>query len=101
MVRAIHPDEIKHEFVELTSGFELQTVVMDTSKAEDLASWIEDEMGVTVVDRQQTNKMACEDYEAVMEGLRNGTLKHVADVGLRSHALNAIAQAAAGRRPAV
>jgi phage terminase large subunit-like protein len=89
---SIHPDEIKHEFVELTAGFELQTVVMDTSKAEDLASWIEDEMGVTVVDRQQTNKMACEDYEAVMEGLRNGTLKHVADLGLKSHALNAIAR---------
>ena len=32
------------------------------------------------------------DYEAFMEGLRNGTLKHTGDRDLRAHVLNAIAR---------
>jgi hypothetical protein len=65
---------------------------MDVSKAEDIASWIEDELGVTVIDRVQSNQFACADYEAFMDGLRNRTLKHTGDEGLRSHVLNAIAR---------
>ena len=89
---SIHPDEIKHEFLELGGDFRIRTIVMDISKAEDIGAWLEDELGVTVIDRQQTNKMACEDYEAFMDGLRNGTLKHMGDHGLKAHALNAIAR---------
>jgi hypothetical protein len=65
---------------------------MDMERAADIASWIEDELGVPVIDRGQSNKFACADYEAFMNGLRNGTLKHSGDDGLRSHVLNAIAR---------
>lgn len=88
----LHPDEIKHAYYELAGTYTLQTVVMDTSKAEDIGSWIEDELNVKVVDRGQTNQPAVQDYQAFMEGLRNGTLKHTGHQGLRVHVLNAIAR---------
>jgi hypothetical protein len=65
---------------------------MDTSRAEQLASWIESDIGATVVDRSQTNKLAAEDYERFMDALRNGWLHHTGDAGLTQHALNAIAR---------
>lgn len=88
----LHPDEIKEAFFQLNDDYSIQTVVMDTSKAEDIGSWIEDELNVEVIDRGQTNQPAVQDYQAFMEGLRNGTLKHTGDVGLRGHVLNAIAR---------
>jgi hypothetical protein len=89
---SMHPDVIKDAVLELTGSFKLRTVVMDMERAADIASWIEDELGVTVIDRGQSNKLACADYEAFMDGLRNGTLKHTGDSGLRSHVLHAIAR---------
>jgi phage terminase large subunit-like protein len=89
---SMHPDVIKDAVLELTQSFKLRTVVMDMERAADIASWIEDELGVTVIDRGQSNKLACADYEAFMDGLRNGTLKHTGDAGLRSHVLHAIAR---------
>jgi len=87
----LHPDEIKSAFHELASANTVETVVMDTSKAEDIAAWLE-EQGVTVLERGNTNQPAVQDYEAFMDGLRNGTLKHTGDAGLRAHVLNAIAR---------
>jgi hypothetical protein len=66
---------------------------MDMHRAEDIAAWIEDEMGVTVIDHAQgQTKTHVQDFQAFMEGLRNGTLKHTGDDGLRAHVLNAIAR---------
>jgi hypothetical protein len=89
---SMHPDEIKDALLELSHGFKIGTVVMDMERAADIGSWIEDELGVTVIDRSQTNKLACGDFEAFMDGLRNGTLKHTGDHGLKAHVLNAIAR---------
>jgi hypothetical protein len=89
---SMHPDEIKDAVLELHTAYSLRTVVMDMERAADIASWIEDELGITVIDRGQSNKLACADYEAFMDGLRNGTLKHTGDAGLRSHVLHAIAR---------
>lgn len=86
-----HPDEIKGAFCEIQERNDPQTVIMDTSKAEDIAAWLE-EQGVTVIERGNTNQPAVQDYEAVMDGLRNGTLKHTGHPGLRAHVLNAIAR---------
>jgi hypothetical protein len=47
---------------------------------------------VTVIDRGQGNKDAVADYDAFMEGPRNGTLKHTGCPDLRSHVLHAIAR---------
>lgn len=87
----LHPDEIKDAYLQLAERNNVLTVVMDTSKAEDIAAWIE-EQGVTVLERGTTNQPAVQDYEAFMDGLRNGTLKHTGDPALRSHVLNAIAR---------
>jgi phage terminase large subunit-like protein len=87
----LHPDEIKNAFEEIADRNAVASVVMDTSKAEDTAAWLE-EQGVTVIDRGNTNQPAVQDYEAFMEGLRNDTLKHTGHPGLRAHVLNAIAR---------
>jgi hypothetical protein len=89
---SMHPDEIKHAMLELRDDYRLGTVVMDMERAADIAAWIEDELGVTVIDRQQSNKFACADYEAFMDGLRNGTVKHTGDPDLRAHVLHAVAR---------
>jgi len=70
----------------------IHTVVMDMSRAEQLARWLETEIGAVVIDRTQTNQWAVEDYDRFMEALRNGWLKHSNDPGLTTHALNAIAR---------
>jgi hypothetical protein len=89
---SMHPDEIKDAVMELTSAFKVGTVVMDVHNAEDIAAWIEDELGITVIDRQQGNKAMVADYNAFMDGLRNGTLKHTGCPDLRAHVLHAIAR---------
>ena len=53
---------------------------MDMHRAEDIAAWVEEELGVTVIDHDhRAVKMHVADYEAFMDGLRNGTVKHVKD----------------------
>jgi phage terminase large subunit-like protein len=90
---SIHPDEIKSALYELADGFRVDAVVMDMHRAEDIAAWIEDEMGVTVIDHDhRAVKTHVADFEAFMDGLRNGTVKHNGDRGLKAHALNAIAR---------
>lgn len=74
----------------------LHTVVMDTTRAEQLAEWIRTELGAEVIDRPQTNSFAAADYEYFCEALRHGWLKHVGDAGLTRHALNAVAKVLPG-----
>lgn len=78
--------------LELAHGYQIGTVVMDLSKAEDIAAWIEDELGVSIEDHGQGNQFKVREFDAFMDGLRNGTLKHTGDQGLRTHVLNAIAR---------
>jgi phage terminase large subunit-like protein len=90
---SIHPDEMKHALLEYAGEYRLRTVVMDMHRAEDIAAWVEEELGVTVIDHDHRQvKMHVRDYEAFMDGLRNGTVKHVKDDELRPHILNAIAR---------
>lgn len=90
---SMHPDDIKNALLELAAEYQVETVVMDMHFAEDIAAWVEDTMGVTVIDhahrRTQTH---VEDYLAFTDGLRNGTVTHTGDPGLRAHVLNAIAR---------
>jgi phage terminase large subunit-like protein len=90
---SLHPDEIKNALMELAADYQLETVVMDMHRAEDIAAWVEDTLGVTVIDHAQgQTRTHVQDYEAFMEGLRNGTVKHTGDHDLRAHVLNAIAR---------
>lgn len=88
----MHPDVVKRAFEAIQNINPVDAVVIDMERAEDIAAWLEDENDVTVIDRPQGNALAVEDYDAFMEGLRNGTLKHTGDPGLRSHVMNAIAR---------
>lgn len=94
----MHPDEPKAAFERLFDSYRVETVVMDLTRAEDLASWLEDECGMTVIDWPQGNAQAATDYEAFMGRLRNGQLKHCGDPGLTSHVMHAIARALPGDR---
>jgi phage terminase large subunit-like protein len=85
-----HPDVLKMAFQEIASSRAVSTIVMDTNRAEDLAAWFSDELGLIVVDRAQTPVPQAQDYERFMEALRQGWLRHSGDAGLRQHALNAV-----------
>ncbi len=87
---SLDPNLVEHALLVLDARNPIDTLVMDTSKAEQLAAWAETELGCTVVDRTQSNAMACLDYARFMEALRLGWVKHTGDPGLTSHALNAV-----------
>lgn len=75
-------------------------VVMDREKAAQIAAWIEEELGLEVVERGRTNEPAAADYENFMEGLRpppdqdgtrrSATLHHTGDREFRQHVMNAV-----------
>ena len=76
----------------MAQKYKIHSCVMDMSKAEDIAHWVEDELKIQVWDHPNGNNQHVADYNAVMGGLRNKTLKHTGDPDLRAHALNAIAR---------
>lgn len=89
---SLDPGLVERALIELNERNPLHTVVMDMSRAEQLAAWMSDELGVRVIDRSQANASAVDDYEKFMEALRMGWLKHSGDMGLTRHALNAVAR---------
>lgn len=89
---SMDPTLIENALTALHARNPLHTVVMDTSRAEQLAEWIARELGATVIEHGQGNAQAAEDYELFMQALRSGWLKHQGDRGLTEHALNAIAR---------
>jgi hypothetical protein len=90
--RSLEPEAVKQAVRGLLSRYRVTTVVMDPDRARDMAAWMSDELDLRVVFRAQTSKPQGEDYERFMEGLRNGWIRHSGDVGLRRHALNAVAR---------
>lgn len=89
---SLDPEEVERALWEIHQRNPIHTVVMDTSRAEQLGAWIRTKIGAVVVDRQQTNPQAVQDFDDFMEALRNGWLKHAGDAGMAKHALNAIAK---------
>jgi phage terminase large subunit-like protein len=84
--------KIETAFTELHARTPVEIVVMDMSRAEQLAAWLSSQLGALVIDWPQGNATAAHDFERFMEALRNGWLKHSGDEGLTTHALNAIAK---------
>jgi len=70
----------------------IHTVVMDMTGGEQLAAWIESELGARVIDRGTKNADAVVDYAKFMEALRLGWLRHTGDPGLKRHVMNAVAR---------
>ena len=90
---------------EITDAFEtiharnpIGRVVMDREKGEMIAAWLEEHLGVEVVERGRTNEPASEDYERFMEALREGWLHHTGHAELRTHAMNAVVRHLPGDR---
>jgi hypothetical protein len=88
----LDPYLVKRSIAEIHERNPIGTVVMDTSRAEELGLWIEEEIGAVVVDRAQTNQFAVEDYDRFMEALRAKWLRHPNDPEFNRHVLNAIAR---------
>ncbi len=83
-------NEIKQAFLEIHEAHPIDVVVLDPSNAQDIAQWLDQELGCTVVMRAQTNEFAIADYGAFMQGIRANTLRHSGHSGLRRHVLSAI-----------
>jgi phage terminase large subunit-like protein len=88
----LDPYVVQRAIVEIHDRTPIHTVVMDTSRAEEMGLWLEQDIGATVIDRSQTNQFAVEDFDRFMEALRNGWLKHPDDPDFTRHVLNAIAR---------
>jgi phage terminase large subunit-like protein len=89
---SLDPSLVEDALLRIHERNPIHTIVMDTSRAEQLGQWAEAEFGCTVIERQQTITSAIEDYDRFMEALRLGWLRHTGDAGLTAHALNAIAK---------
>lgn len=89
---SLDPALVEQAILDFRERYQVDTVVIDTSRGEQLAAWIESELDCRVIDRQQTNTMACADFSRFMEALRSGWLRHNGDPGLKQHALNAVAR---------
>lgn len=70
----------------------IETLVMDMSRAEQLAEWAGREIGCAVIDWSQSIPFQVIEYDRFMEAIRKEWLHHTGDAGLTSHALNAIAR---------
>jgi phage terminase large subunit-like protein len=86
----LNPHKIEDAFIKLNERNPIRMVVMDREKGEQLASWLEEELGVDVVERGRTNEPAAMDFERFMEGLRQGWIKHSGHPEFRRHAMNAV-----------
>lgn len=99
----LDPEDVHEAFRMIHARNPIYMVVMDMTKAQETAQWLQDELGVEmIVDRTQNNTHAIEDYESFTEALRGTTnpedrgripwVRHVGDEGLRSHIMHAIAR---------
>jgi phage terminase large subunit-like protein len=89
---SLDPNLVEEMLLEVHERNPVHTVVMDPTKAEQLAVWIADTLGATVIERTQSHSFAVEDYNRFMEALREGWLLHAGDAGLTAHAMNAVAR---------
>jgi phage terminase large subunit-like protein len=89
---SLNPKEIHDALAAIHERNPIHTVVMDITRAEETAQWIQDEIGCEVIEWEQSNAQAPVDYEKFMTGLRSGWLKHSGDRGLTRHVMNAVAR---------
>jgi len=89
---SLEPSLVEDALHRLHERNPIHTVVMDETRAEQLAVWIADELGARVVPWPHSPKMAALDYERFMEALREGWLHHPGDPKLTRHVLNAVAK---------
>lgn len=87
---SLDPHEIEQAILEIHARNPIDTVVMDTTKAEQLAHWIAETTGALVIDRPPSASHAVDEYERFTEALRQRWLWHTGCPILRRHVLAAI-----------
>lgn len=85
-------EDIEDALTELHDRNPIHTLVMDMSMAAPIAQWASTTLGCLVIDRQQNNALAAEDYNHFMEGIRDGWLFHEGGAEMTSHVMNAVAR---------
>ena len=85
---SLHPDTVKKALLDLHQRTPIATVVMDVTRAEELAAWFQQELGAKVIEHSNGNAQAALDYDRFMEGLREGWIHHSGDAEFTRHAMN-------------
>jgi phage terminase large subunit-like protein len=89
---SLEPSLVEDTLRRLHARNPIHTLIMDETRAEQLAAWAEDTLGCRVQPWPHSPKMAALDYERFMEALREGWLHHTGDPKLTRHVLNAVAR---------
>jgi len=90
------PRLIEDELRRLSSRNAIEYVVMDMTNGNQMATWIEEELGAKVISHDQKIPSQVIDYAYFTEALREGWLVHTGDPGLTRHVLNAIGRVLPG-----
>jgi phage terminase large subunit-like protein len=89
---SLDPQKVKRALVVAHERNPIDTLVMDMSRAEDIAGWAEAELGCDVIDRSQTPQFSVMDYDYFMEAIRSGWIRQPGDPDFTRHVMNAVAQ---------
>lgn len=89
---SLDPEVIKQSIREIHAETPIKRAVLDLSAGgEELAHWLETELGIEVVSHSQKSAPMALAAGRFMETLRDGTQKHVQDPDFTRHVLNAVA----------
>lgn len=90
---SLNPEVIKSAFREIHAETPIKRAVLDPSAGgEELATWLEEELGIEVVAHSQKSQPMALAAGRFMETLRDGTQKHIQDADFTRHVLNAVAR---------
>lgn len=88
----LRPELVKAAFERIHDRNPIRRVVLDPDRASEIAVWLEDDLGVEVVEYLQSTAPMVLAYERFMEGVRNRRIQHPKDPDFNEHVLNAIAR---------
>lgn len=88
----LRPELVKEAFREIHGRNPIRRVVLDPDRAAEIAVWLEDDLGVEVVEHLQSAAPMTQAYERWMEAVRNKRFRHPRDPEFTEHVLNAIAK---------
>lgn len=90
---SLDPKEVKQAFRDIHARNPVEVVVMDESRAEDIAGWLREEFpDIEVIAYGQGNPMKATAAERFLEGLRAGHIKQPRDPEFTRQVLNAISK---------
>lgn len=89
---SMRPEVIHEAFEQLHAEHPIGQVAMDRTGAEEIAAWLEDELGIEVIMVSQKTPSKVAWTERFLQGLRSGAhvLRHMHDPELTRHVFNAI-----------